>query len=186
YKKRVFELYLRQLSIFQDLTEEQLEGLRRSLDLVTFESGQVIFDEYERSDCMYVIRSGLVRVVKKASALLCPDYIRSWRDLVAALREGEKQPATPRGKIWSLLSEKVRTLLRSTGDGADLPEEDRREILYALNDVIKERTLADAKEFQALLTGPTFAERAGEFPANKRKDWPDQDLRRFNRLLLET
>src|SRR5438105_2397128 len=67
YRKRVFELYLRQLSIFHDLTDQQLASLRQKLDLVTFESGQVIFDEHERPDCMYVIRSGLVRVVKKGS-----------------------------------------------------------------------------------------------------------------------
>jgi CRP-like cAMP-binding protein/Fe-S-cluster-containing hydrogenase component 2 len=185
YKKRVFELYLRQLSIFNDLTEEQLAAVRQNLDLVTFESGQVIFDEYEHSDCMYVIRSGLVRVVKKASALLCPDYIRSWKDLAAALIEGEKQPASPRGKIWTLLSEKVRAILRSTPDGSALAQTDRLEILYALNDVIKQRALADAKEFQSILANPAFAERAAEFPEKKRKDWSDQDLRRFNRLLVE-
>src|SRR6266849_533722 len=39
YKKRVFELYLRQLTIFRDLTDEQFEALRGRLDLVTFESG---------------------------------------------------------------------------------------------------------------------------------------------------
>lgn len=186
YKKRVFELYLRQLSIFHDLTDEQLAALRQSLDLATFEPGQIIFDEYERSDAMFVIRSGLVRVVKKASALLCPDYIRSWKDLTAALVEGEKQPASPRGKIWSLLAEKVRTLLRTTPDGSALSTADRMEILYALNDVIKQRTLADAKEFQALLADPAFGERASDFPDGKRKDWSDQDLRRFNRLVLET
>jgi CRP-like cAMP-binding protein/Fe-S-cluster-containing hydrogenase component 2 len=186
YKKRVFELYLRQASIFHDLTNEQLEELRQELDLLTFESGQVIFDEFERSDCMYVIRSGLVRAVKKASALLCPDYIRNWKDLVAALLEGEKQPASPRGKIWSLLDEKARNILRSTPGGSGLSPADQLEILYALNDVLKQRALADAKEFQTVLAGLPFTERAGEFPDKKRKDWSDQDLRRFNRLLLET
>jgi CRP-like cAMP-binding protein/Fe-S-cluster-containing hydrogenase component 2 len=186
YKKRVFELYLRQLSMFHDLSDEQLDSLRQYLDLVTFESGQVIFDEFERSDCVYVIRSGLVRVIKKTSALLCPDYVRSWKDLGAALAEGEKQPATPRGKIWSLLPEPVRTLLRNTPDASALSQENQMELLYALNDVIKERSLADAKEFQPLLASAPFTDRAGEFPEKKRKDWPDQDLRRFNRLLVET
>src|SRR5262249_7989294 len=128
YKKRIFELYLRQSSIFHDLTDEQLESLRQNLELVTFESGQIVFDEYERSDSMYVIRSGRVRVVKKASALLGPDHIRSWKDLAAALLEGENQPASPRGKIWSMLPEKVRTLLRSTPDGSALTMTDRMEI----------------------------------------------------------
>src|SRR5438477_4171402 len=162
YKKRILELYLRQSAIFQELTGEQLEVLRQGLDLVVFEAGQAIFDEYERSDCMYVIRSGLVKVVKKASAMFCPDYIRSWKDLGAALLEGEKQPATPRGNIWSLLSEGARNLLRSTPDASTLSPADRLEILYALNTVIKERTLADAKEFQTLLTGQAFTEQAGE------------------------
>jgi CRP-like cAMP-binding protein/Fe-S-cluster-containing hydrogenase component 2 len=186
YKKRILELYLRQSSIFQELTREQLEALRQSLSLVMFESGQVIFDEFERSDCMYVIRSGLVQVVKKVSALLCPDYIRSWKDLGAALLEGENQPGTPRGKIWSLLAEEARGLLRGTPDATALSAADRMEILHALNAVIKERSLADAKEFQSVLAGQIFAERAGEFPEKKRKDWSDQDLRRFNRLLVET
>jgi CRP-like cAMP-binding protein/Fe-S-cluster-containing hydrogenase component 2 len=186
YKKRVFELYLRQSQFFHDLTEAQLEELRPKLDLVTFESGQVIFDEYERPDCLYVIRSGLVRVVKKTSALLCADYIRSWKDLTAALLEGEKQPATPRGKIWLLLGEKTRDLLRRTPDGSALSPSDQTEILYALNDVLKERMLADAKELQTVLTSDAITARAEEFPDKKRKDWSDQELRRFNRLLLET
>jgi Fe-S-cluster-containing hydrogenase component 2/CRP-like cAMP-binding protein len=186
YKKRILELYLRESKIFQELTEGQLESLRQGLDLVAFEPGQVIFDEYERSDCMYVIRSGLVKVVKKTSPMFCPDYIRSWKDLGAALLEGEKQPASPRGKIWSLLSDGARNLLRSVPDASALSPADRMEILYALNMVVKERTLADAKEFQAVLASQVFTERAGEFPQKKRKDWSDQDIRRFNRLLMET
>jgi CRP-like cAMP-binding protein/Fe-S-cluster-containing hydrogenase component 2 len=186
YKKRIFELYLRQLDIFHDVTDQQLEGLRQSLDLVTFESGQVIFDEHERSDSMYVIRSGLVRVVKKVSALLGRDHIRSWKELGAALLEGEKQPAGPRGKIWSLLAEKVRSLLLATPDVAAWTAADQMELLYALNDIVTQRTLADAKEFAALLASPAIAERATEFPDKKRKDWLDEDLRRFNRLLMET
>jgi hypothetical protein len=105
--------------------------------------------------------------------------------LGAALLEGEKQPATPRGKIWSLLSEKARELLQGTPDGAALSPVDRMEILHALNEGLKERTLTDANEFQPLLAGPVFAERASEFPQTKRKDWSDHDLRRFNRLLVE-
>jgi CRP-like cAMP-binding protein len=186
YKRRILELYLRQSDIFQELSGEQLDSLRQKLDLVTFEPGQVIFDEYERSDCMYVIRSGLVQVAKKVSAMFCPDYIRSWKDLGAALLEGEKQPATPRGKIWSLLSEDARKIVRGTPDASALSPAERMEILHALNAVLKERTFADAKEFQTLLADPVFAERADEFPQKKRKDWSEQDIRRFNRLLIET
>jgi Fe-S-cluster-containing hydrogenase component 2/CRP-like cAMP-binding protein len=186
YKKRVFQLYLRQLGIFHDLTDEQFETIRPELDLETFEPGQVIFDEHERSDCMYVIRSGLVRIVKKVSALLAPENIRNWKDLGSALREGEQQPASPRGKIWQLLPDPVRGQLRATPDAAALAEPDRMEILHALNQLLKDRALADTKEFQPLLAGPVIKAATSDFPDKKRKDWSDQDLRRFNRLLLET
>jgi CRP-like cAMP-binding protein/Fe-S-cluster-containing hydrogenase component 2 len=185
YRKRVFELYLRQLAVFHDLTDSQLQSFRQKLDLVTFESGQLICDEHERSDCVYVIRGGLVRVVKKASALLGQEHIRNWKDLGAALVEGEKQSASPRGKIWSLLSDQAKELLRTAPDASALSEGDRLEILHALNDVLKQRALADAQEFQALLATPRVAERAEEFPEKKRKDWSDGDLRRFHRLLVE-
>jgi CRP-like cAMP-binding protein/Fe-S-cluster-containing hydrogenase component 2 len=185
YKKRVFELHVRQLSLFRDLTSEQFEEFRKGLDLVIYEPGQLIFDEHERPDSMYIIRSGLVRVVKKVSALLSADNVRSWKSLIAALREGEQQPAGPRGKIWQLLSEKTRTLLCNIGNTAEPPDADRLEVLFALNDILKERTLADAKEFQDLVNGDACRARADEFPSKKRKDWSDLDLRRFNRLLLE-
>src|SRR5207248_11741520 len=140
-----------------DLTEQQLASLRDRLELVTFDSGKLIFDEYERSDCMYVIRSGLVRVVKRASALIGLEHVRNWKSLGGALLEGEKQPASPRGKIWSLLSEKAQSLLRSTPDASALPEADRQEVLYALNEVLKQRTLADAKELQPIVNDAAVA-----------------------------
>ncbi len=185
YKQRVFQLYLRQLGIFCELTDEQFDEVRPKLDLLTFEPGQVIFDEHERSDSMYVIRSGLVRVVKKVSALLNAESIRNWKELCAALRDGEKEPASPRGRVWQLLSEKARELLRNVTEAAEVPEQGRTEILFALNDVIKDRQLADAKEFQGILNGGAFLTQAVGFPEKKRKDWSEQDLRRFNRLLLE-
>jgi Fe-S-cluster-containing hydrogenase component 2/CRP-like cAMP-binding protein len=186
YKKRVFQLHLRQLSIFRDLTQSQFDSLASRVDLVTKEPGELIFDEHERSDSVYLVRSGLVRVVKKVSALLHAESVRHWKELTVALLEGEKQPSTPRGKIWQLLAEPARILLRGTAAGAALTEEDQQQLLYALNDVIKDRVFADAKEFQPTLATPEFVARATDFPAGKRKDWPDQELRRFNRLLLET
>src|SRR5206468_12983999 len=83
------------------------------------------------------------------------------------------------------LAEKARSLLHNSTDVNAWPSSDRLELLYALNDLLKQRTFADAKEFEALLAAPVVAEKAGDFPEKKRKDWPDQDLRRFNRLNLE-
>jgi Fe-S-cluster-containing hydrogenase component 2/CRP-like cAMP-binding protein len=186
YKKRLFDLQLRQFSLFSLLDDRQYAQMCEMLELVSFEAGQLIFDEFERSDSMYIIRSGLVRVIKKASALLFIDNIRSWKHLGAALCEGETEPATARGKVWQLLSERGRELARKAGTEAQLPAAERQELLDALNDLLRKRDFADAKEFQEILASSAFTERAEEFPANKkRKDWSDQDLRRFQRLLLE-
>jgi Fe-S-cluster-containing hydrogenase component 2 len=184
YKKRIFQLHLRKLSLFADLSDGQFGALRDRIDLVSYDAGQVIYDEYERSDSLYIIRSGLVKVVKKASALLTPDHVRDWRVLSAALREGEAQPTSPRGKVWQLLSESARAASQAIANGSSVPEAQRREILHSLNEVIKNRQLPDAKEFKTITGSSAFQARTEQFPAN-RKEWSDQDLRRFNRLLLE-
>ena len=57
---------------------KQFAAITDRLELVTYEPGQIIFDEFERSDSVYIIRSGLVKLVKKTSALLSRDHIRSF------------------------------------------------------------------------------------------------------------
>lgn len=182
YKQRVLQLHLRNLSIFSHLTEDQFAEIRSEVELVSYEAGQVICDEHERSESMYVIRSGLVKVLKKASALLAAEHIRSWPGLCTALREGAKE-AGPRGAIWQRLAEPARTTVLLP-DPNRLLEADRAEILCALNDVLKDRQLPEGPEFQAIVRGAEFRERTKDLP-EKRKDWSDLEARQFNRLLLE-
>src|SRR5437867_13223840 len=70
YKKRVLQLHLQKLPLFRDLTPGQFSALKVQVELLTFEGGQVICDEHDRPDGVYLVRSGLVKVVKKSSALL--------------------------------------------------------------------------------------------------------------------
>jgi Fe-S-cluster-containing hydrogenase component 2/CRP-like cAMP-binding protein len=184
YKERTLKLHLRKLSLFHALTDAQYELLREKIDLVSYEAGQIIYDEFDRSDGAYIIRSGLVKVLKKTSTLLAQENIRDWRAFGAELCQGEKEPATPRGKVWRLLSEAAQAAARVASQSRHLPEKERLDILHALNDAVKNRQFPEAAEFQALIkNSPVFLEQG--LPEKLKKDASDQDVRRFNRLLLE-
>ncbi|MBI5759508.1 MAG: cyclic nucleotide-binding domain-containing protein [Planctomycetales bacterium] len=67
YRRRVLESHLRRLSIFRELSDAEFARLKQSVELVEFKSGATIFEEGQPSDCFYVIRSGLVKVVANAT-----------------------------------------------------------------------------------------------------------------------
>jgi Fe-S-cluster-containing hydrogenase component 2 len=186
YRERVLQTHVRKLSVFGDLTDEQYRILRGGLELVSFEAGQVIFDEYDRSDSIYIVRSGLVKVLKKVSTLVGKESLRdrNWADLCNGLKEGSAQPATPKGKVWLLLPETTRAIVANTADPARLSEADKEEIRFGLNEVIKNPQLVEAKELQGLAGTAVFKERIGN-PTGKPATWPDQVVRLANRLLLE-
>jgi signal-transduction protein with cAMP-binding, CBS, and nucleotidyltransferase domain len=75
YRERVLQIHLERLPIFRDLTEDQLARLRDGVELVRFKAGQVICDEHDRSDSMFVVRSGLVQAVANLSSLLSPGEV---------------------------------------------------------------------------------------------------------------
>jgi CRP-like cAMP-binding protein/Fe-S-cluster-containing hydrogenase component 2 len=79
YKARVLELHLRQLPIFSDLTEEQLNRVRAEVELVSFKAGQVIFKENDRADSMYIVRSGVVKTVRHAADPLGREYVVAYQ-----------------------------------------------------------------------------------------------------------
>jgi Fe-S-cluster-containing hydrogenase component 2/CRP-like cAMP-binding protein len=176
YRKRVVGLHLRKFSLFADLTDEQFAEVQNNVELVSYEPGQIIFDEHDLPDGVYVIRTGLVKVMKNVSTLVRRSDVASTKELCAAVLEGEGQKAGPKAKAWQLLSEYARAAVRNGSTTG---------VLAALNELIKNRQLADAKEFKELLDAPSFRERISDLPAN-RKQWSDQEARRCNRLLVET
>jgi Fe-S-cluster-containing hydrogenase component 2/CRP-like cAMP-binding protein len=183
YKKRVFDLHLRRLSFFADLTDPQFAEVRDKVELLTVDANQIIFDEHERPDSLYIIRSGLVQVLKKVSALLAQEQVRSWKALGELLLAARDQPATPAGKVWQLLTAEARGVVSLQLQGL-WPEPSRLELLYSLNEVIKNRTFPESAELKGLIGDATFQARTATFTGN-RKQWPDPVLRRFNRILLE-
>lgn len=185
YKKRVLQLHLQKVPLFRDLTPEQFDALRAQVELLTFDAGQIICDEHDRADGMYLVRSGLVKLLKKSSALLADSHVRDWTDLIQGLKEGQESPDSPRGWVWRLLPPAAREYLSGTPTPAPAPAPaQRQEVLYALNDLLKNRKFADAKELQPLLAQSKVQDRVAEFPA-KRAEFTDQEARQFNRMLLE-
>jgi CRP-like cAMP-binding protein len=185
YRKRVLELHLHNLPIFDALTEEQVNALRDSVELVAFTGGEVIFDENDRSDSMYVIRNGVVKVKKFVSELLAVGEVNDWAKLAAALRPA---PAvTPPNVLRELLPEPVRAMVGEAG----IAPEDRQELILALNDLIKGRALLENKDVKPLIGSDAFRARAGSLLErrqtlqNQKKELPDPELRRLNRMLVE-
>jgi CRP-like cAMP-binding protein len=191
YKKRVLELHLRKLSLFKDLDDLEYREIRDSVELLSVEPGELICDEHERSDSLYIVRSGLVKVMKSVSALLSVDQVKSWAELWAALRQGEaKEAPATRARLWQMLPEPVRALVRRAAPDSLSPVE-RQDVVYALNDLISTPKLIDVKEFQEAVSSPLLREMAAELLARrqdllkKKQDWAPPDNRRYNRLLLE-
>jgi Fe-S-cluster-containing hydrogenase component 2 len=182
YKQRLLQ-FLRKLSIFTELTDAQFVMIRDKIDLITFDPGQIIYDENERADSMYIIQRGMVRVLKKASVLLGSEHIRDWKKLTAALIAAENEAGTPKQRVWLMLTDAARAACRLAGKSG-LRDEDKQLLLDALNDLIKNPKLATVAEFTKLSKSPAFQEKMEDFPASQ-KDWSEQDRRRYNRLLLD-
>jgi CRP-like cAMP-binding protein len=172
YKARILKDNLRNLSIFSDLTDEQFALIREGIDLIRCKDGQLLYDEHDHSDSMYVIRGGLVKVMQNVSSLLVADDVRDWPKLLAFVR-GEPKSAAVR-HVQQLLPEKVR---------AGASDTSRADVIQALNEFIKNAKPIEA-EVQELTSTPVVADFVRGLPA-KRDEWAALDRRRFHRLVLE-
>lgn len=191
YRQRVLENQVRQLSVFKDLSDAEFKDLQSRLELVEIGAGDVIFDEHEESDCLYLIRSGLVKVVKHVSALISPaERARiSWTSLSQELVQGEQSPQTLVGRIWSQMSVEIRELLKSALYGTELDPSAQIRIVAELNRFIREGHLLTAfGEKRDAVIGSldqlAVEELIHEFP-ERVKDWSEQRSRQFHRALLE-
>ena len=199
-RKRFLETGMSRLSLFADFTKEEYEQVKNIVELVGFEPGQLIFDEFDRADGIYIIRSGMIKELKNVSALLAKDDVLDWTKLIAALREGETTPTDYRGRLWASLPEPARDAVRRTPADQPVPRREQIDVTFGLNEVLKMPRLADAAEFAtqytAMADSPRGLELAAERAklrddpkAKKEKEKPElvgAKLRRLNRLLLET
>jgi hypothetical protein len=88
YKARVLWNHLRGLELFRDLSDEVFVEVRARVELCRFRDGDIICDQHDESDSMYVVRSGVVRVVQGVSSLLRPEDFADWPKLAGLLAGG--------------------------------------------------------------------------------------------------
>jgi Fe-S-cluster-containing dehydrogenase component/CRP-like cAMP-binding protein len=159
YRKRFLELHLRNLELFRNLSDKDYAALCEGVELKSLVPGDLIIDEHDRPDGLYIIRSGFVKIVKNESTLLGKETITDWPAFTAALGAHPKL-------------------------GAANVHNDPQELLYALNDLLKKKDFAAQVGFD--FTGPAavWADEARQIAALKKDDpWR---IRRFNRQLLES
>jgi Fe-S-cluster-containing hydrogenase component 2/CRP-like cAMP-binding protein len=187
YRERVLGGQLRRLSIFDVLTEEQFERVRSGVELVRFKGGQPICIEGDVSDCMYVVRSGLVKTARNVTALLLPADVADWQVLLAGLAAwGKERIATPLNNLFKSLPAEVRA---TAGRAAQAPsDEEKRAVLEALNRIITTPDFPDARALlaveDALGKNTALAEYLRRLPRDRR-EWPEQDQRKVSRLYVE-
>ena len=92
YRERVLKNHLRRLDILRDLSDEDLDFIRDRAELMIVDPGTVICDEYDPSDGVYIVRSGLVQVLTDLNAMVGVDEITDWQALCRELAVGDEQP----------------------------------------------------------------------------------------------
>lgn len=189
---------LPKMAIFRDLKKEEYADLKNNVELISYDPGDIICDEHERSDCMYLVRNGLVKVMKNVSQMLSLNDIADWSIFGAALKKSSTETGTPHAAFWALLSDRARTIIQQAADPARLGTPDRIEIVFAINDVIRDEAIvnkktnqfekykmADAPELKPIVDSEPFKAKLGPYPAAS-KAWSDAQVRRRNRLVVET
>lgn len=177
YKDRVFGLQVRNLPLFQDLSDEMLDWLKKHANLKSYRSGQIICDEHERADDMFIIRNGLVKVCQGVSHLLSDADILNWPGLVTRLTNAEAGTALSQSR--DKLDESARTAL---SDAAKLSAAHKQDILYSLNDLIKSGPLGELEKQPP--PGPLYLATLASLP-KLAKDRSDQETRKLNRTFLD-
>jgi Fe-S-cluster-containing hydrogenase component 2/CRP-like cAMP-binding protein len=191
YVASVLENHLAGLSIFSGLTAEQLADVRAGVELMRYSDGQIIFDKGGESDCMYIVRRGLVKVLLNEWPLLSIEDVLDWQALASALAGGEGA-----GPAQRYLANKLTPAAREKLARAASNPQDRPGIVEAINALLADRGLRAvenprtkkpevAAELKPLVDAPAFKEAlSADFPRDE-KDWSDQDWRRYNRILVE-
>jgi Fe-S-cluster-containing dehydrogenase component/CRP-like cAMP-binding protein len=188
YRARVLDGHVRQLPIFEGLTTEEFAKIKDRIELVEFEAGSVVFEEFEDSDSFYVVRSGLVKIVKNAWTLFRadefkPDHLKNlWKGLVDNSEEGLGT------QIWGRLPDDVQAAAKDaskTAPGAAL----QKSLINTLNQLVRTGDLhttlgKTTEETCVAVDSPQVAVDCEHFPTDTKK-WSELETRTFHRSLIE-
>ena len=187
YRKRVLETHVRRLSIFDELTDEQFARLKEGIELVDYESGATILEEKADSDSFYIIRSGLVKVIKNAWYAFQPNEFKSehWNNFANELAEKSSEVTDLREAVFKKFPPELQKAIQAKS----LTDEQQAEARKILNDLIRNSKIytklgKTRKEVLEVVHGPTLETTIAEYPRDTKK-WSELEYRTFHRALLE-
>jgi CRP-like cAMP-binding protein len=180
YKERVFGLQVMNLPLFSGMPAELVSWLRDRAELKSYRAGDIICDENDSSDDMFIIRSGLVKVCQGVSELYGHQDIMNWAGLASQIAHaGDGHPlATLRER---LSPETVHRLAAEPNDPTALTAEQWQGVIDALNGLVKGPALGD---LHSSLAGPHYQSVAGQVNADDKRRTASE-RRRLNRALLD-
>lgn len=188
YRARVLDGHVRQLPIFEGLTPEDFGKIKDRIELVEFQAGAVVFEEHEDSDAFYVVRSGLVKIVKNAWTLFRAEEFKPehWKNIWKALVESAEDGLG--AQIWGRLPDNIQEAAKDAAKNVPGPEV-QNELISTLNQLIKTGELhtvlgKTTEETCVFVDSPQVAVDCEHFPTDTKK-WSELEVRTFHRSLIE-
>jgi Fe-S-cluster-containing hydrogenase component 2 len=172
YREHILRLQLGRLPLFRDLSDDEFGLVRDAVELRTASPGAVICEENDPCDGLYLVRGGVVKLVKNITPMLGADDMTDWTALRAVLRD-DRKARSPRDAVWRRLTADIRAILSGPGRAGGPDPADRSRVLAALNEMIAAVDLLNEPELRLLATGV--------LPFG-----PGEAMRRANRLALES
>jgi Fe-S-cluster-containing hydrogenase component 2/CRP-like cAMP-binding protein len=190
YRERLLGSFLERLSIFEGVPKELIEPLRNVAELETYPAGSVVFEQDDVADAVYIIRSGLAKVIENVGAKLRErDFANHhWTALQHELASSGSGAALV-GLVRTALPAELQSALGDGGKGA-LSAADRDKILQALNAFICQDSVAaqfgkTTQDAAQTVGSREFERLCANFPP-KIDEWSDMERRLFYRHMLES
>ncbi len=152
YRTHILRLQLGRLPLFRDLSDDEFGLVRDAVELRTLNPGELIYEEHDACDGLYLVRAGVVKLATGLSSLLGPVDVLDWTLLRQILRDGAAG-RSPAAAVWRRLSSPARTFVQKAGLSAAADPAARGEIVYALNQLISATNLAVEPELRPLFDG---------------------------------
>jgi CRP-like cAMP-binding protein len=180
YRDRVLEGHLRSLSLFALLTPEQFRQVVNRVELVEFAPGAVLWDEGDPPTAVYVVRTGMVQVLKSFPWRLQSGEITNWKTLVEKLLAAREETGSLVAVWWSKLSKELQEVLMAAE--SEPSAEIQQQFLTECDELAKSGELVSAKEMAEVIANERFQRDGVKFDA-KVKNWTPLQFRRGTRIL---
>jgi len=191
YRQRMLPSFLERLALFADVDRELIAPLIAVAELESYEAGTMVFEQGDAPDAVYIVRSGLAKIIQNVGAKLrVEDFsAENWESLQLELGGGPRSDDSILGIVSKSLGAGFHAAIPKVVGAEAEAGASRRAVVDALNALVcrkevpsyfKSKTL-DAVE---LVNYPELDQLASSFPEEVKK-WSDVERRLFFRSLLE-